>query len=46
MELVELQTRAATHDTAGGATGKDKTHEKAATQNGDGGAGDGRLSQG
>ena len=40
MELVELPTRAATHDTAGGATGKDKTQEKAATQNGDGGAGD------
>lgn len=40
MELVELPTRTATHDTAGGATGKDKTQEKAGTQNGDEGAGD------
>jgi len=39
MELVELPTRTATHDTAGGATGKNKTQEKAVTQNGDEGAG-------
>jgi hypothetical protein len=40
MELVELPTRTATHDAAGGATGKDKTQEKAVTQNGDEGTGD------
>ena len=40
MELVELPTRTATHDTAGGVAGKDKTQEKAGTQNGDEGAGD------
>jgi hypothetical protein len=44
MELVELPTRAATHDTvaaAGGASGRDRTQqEKAGTQNGDEGAGD------
>ena len=41
MELVELPSRTATHDTAGGATGRDKPpQEKAGTQNGDEGAGD------
>ena len=44
MELVELPTRAATHDTAtadSGTTGRDRTQqEKAGTQNGDEGAGD------
>ena len=34
MELVELPTRAAAQDTAGGGTGRGKTQEKAATQNG------------
>jgi hypothetical protein len=34
MELVELPTRAATHDTAGDGTGRSKTQEKAGTQNG------------
>jgi melanoma-associated antigen len=44
MELVELPTRAATHDTVatdGAAMGRDKTQqEKARTQNGDEGSGD------
>ena len=44
MELVELPTRGATHDTAaaaGGTTGRDKTQkEKKGTQNGNEGAGD------
>jgi len=34
MELIELPTRAATHDTAGSGTGRGKTQEKAGTQNG------------
>lgn len=36
MELIELPTRAATHDTAGSGTGRGKTQEKAGTQNGAG----------
>jgi hypothetical protein len=34
MELVELPTRAAVHDTAGDGTGRGKAQEKAGTQNG------------
>jgi hypothetical protein len=34
MELVELPTRAAAHDTAGDGTGRGKAQEKAGTQNG------------
>ena len=34
MELIELPTRAATHDTSGNGTGRGKTQEKAGTQNG------------
>lgn len=43
MELIELPTRTATHDTAGNGTGRGKAQEKAGTQNGaeeDGIAGD------
>ncbi|KAI9461517.1 MAGE-domain-containing protein [Russula earlei] len=40
MELVELATRAATHDSVSGSTGKSKAQEKAVTQDGGEGAGD------
>ena len=40
MELIELPTCTATHNTAGGATGKNKTQEKVVMQNGDEGARD------
>lgn len=36
MELIELPTRAATHDTAASGTGRGKTQEKTGTQNGTG----------